>query len=56
MGHKGTRFATMEHIKLNATAKLQNIPKKPSAGASGNGSINGANVCACSQASYFEGD
>jgi hypothetical protein len=27
MGLKWTRFATMEHIKSNATAKLQRIPK-----------------------------
>jgi hypothetical protein len=28
MGHKGTRFATMEDIKSNATAKLRKIPKE----------------------------
>jgi len=26
MGHKGTRFPTMEHIKSNATAELRKIP------------------------------
>jgi hypothetical protein len=28
MGLKGTRFATMEDIKSNVTAKLQKIPKE----------------------------
>jgi hypothetical protein len=28
MGIKGTRFATMEDIKSNATAKLWKIPKE----------------------------
>ena len=28
MGHKGTRFATMEDIKLNAMAELRKIPKE----------------------------
>jgi hypothetical protein len=28
IGLKGTRFATMEAIKSNATAKLLNIPKE----------------------------
>jgi len=46
MGHKGTRFPTMEDIKSNAMAKLQKIPKKPSNGASNNGRIKGAIVCA----------
>jgi hypothetical protein len=28
MGLKGTRFATMEDIKSNATAELRKIPKE----------------------------
>jgi len=28
MGLKGPRFATVEHIKWNATAELQKIPKE----------------------------
>ena len=28
MGHKGTRFATMEDIKSNTTAELRKIPKE----------------------------
>jgi hypothetical protein len=50
MGLKGTHFTTMENVKSNATAELQ---KKPTAGASTNGRIAGASVCA--RLSYFEG-
>jgi hypothetical protein len=46
MGFKETRLATVEDIKLNATAEHWKIPKKPSAGASNNGKIDGASVCA----------
>ena len=53
MGLNGTRFATMEDIKSNATAKLRKI-QKPSASASNNGRIDGASVCA--HGSYLEGD
>jgi hypothetical protein len=53
MGLKGTRFATIEDIKSNATAELQ---KKLSTGASNNGRNDGASVCARAQESYFEGD
>jgi len=55
MGLKGTRFATMEDIKSNATAKLGRIPKEA------------FHRCfqqwqerwskrVCAQGSYFEGD
>ena len=45
MDLKGTRFATMEDIKSNATAELRKILKKPSASASNIGRIDGASVC-----------
>jgi hypothetical protein len=40
MGFKGTRFATMEDIKSNS----ERFQKKPSAGASNNGRVDGASV------------
>ena len=43
MDLKGTRFATMEDIKSNATAEL--LKKKPSTGVSNNGMVDGASVC-----------
>ena len=46
IGLKGTRFATMEDIKSNARPNSGRFQKKPSAGASNNGRIDGASVCA----------
>jgi len=43
MGLKGTRFATMEDIKRRPNSGR--FQKKPSAGASNNGRIDGASVC-----------
>jgi hypothetical protein len=69
VGFRGTRFVTMEDIKLNVMSKYQ---KKPSIAASNNSKINlcvcvhACHVCAhackymdmcvCVQRSYFEAD
>jgi hypothetical protein len=50
MGLEGTCFATMEDKKSNAMAEFRKIKKKkPSAGASNNGRIDGASVCVCAR-------
>jgi len=56
IGFKGTRFATNEDIKSNATTELRKIPKEALRHASNNGRIDGASVCVCAQGSNFEGD
>jgi hypothetical protein len=42
MGLKGRRFTTTEDIKSNVMAELRKFQKKPSAGTSNNGKIDGA--------------
>jgi len=55
MGHKGTRFATMEDIKWNATAKLQKIPKEAFRRCFQQWQDRWSKWV-CAQGSYFEGD
>jgi hypothetical protein len=55
MGLKGTRFATMEDIKSNATTELQKNPKEAfhRCFQQWHGRWS---KCVCAQGSYFEGD
>ena len=55
LGLKGTRFATMEDIKSNATAELQKIPKEDFHRCFQLWQ-NRWSKCVCAQGSYFEGD
>jgi hypothetical protein len=61
MGLKWTRFATMEDIKLNATAELQKIPKEAFHCCFQQWQDEWSKcvcvcVCAHAQGFYFEGD
>jgi hypothetical protein len=47
IGLKGTRYTTMGDLDRMWWPNSGRFPKKPSAGASNNGRINGASVCAC---------
>jgi len=55
MGLKGTRFATMENIKWNATTELQKIPKEAFRRCFQQWQDRWSK-CVCAQGSYFEGD
>ncbi|PNF39736.1 hypothetical protein B7P43_G04771 [Cryptotermes secundus] len=55
MGLKGTRFATMEDIKSNATAELWKIPKEAFHRCLQQLQDQWSK-CICAQGSYFEGD
>jgi transposase len=55
MGLKGTRFATMEDIKSNATAELRKIPKEAFRRCFQQWQDRWSK-CVCAQGSYFEGD
>jgi len=52
---KGTRFATMEGIKWNATAELRKIPKEAFCRCFQQWQ-DGRSKYVCAQGSYFEGD
>jgi hypothetical protein len=54
MGPKGTRFATTEDIKTNATAELRKIPKEAFLRCFQQWQDRWNN-CVCAQGSYFEG-
>jgi hypothetical protein len=55
MGLKGTHFATMEDIKLNATAELHKIPKEAFRWCFQQWQDRWSK-CMVAQGSYFEGD
>jgi len=55
MGLKGTRFATMESMKSNATVELRRIPKEAFHQCFQQWQDQWSK-CVCTQGSYFEGD
>jgi hypothetical protein len=52
---KGTRFATIEYIKSNATAELRRVPKEAFHRWFQQWQERWSK-CVCAQGSYFEGD